>query len=308
MIAWLLAEKIGSFLLIVGAGFALVKAGLVDVRESRGLSVITVYLLMPCVIIDAFQIDYTPEIRNGFLLSLAAAVVLHAVLIAFAMALGAAFKLSALERASIIFTNAGNLIIPIVASVIGDEYVIYASTFIFVQNMVFWTVGQQMMRGGGRINVRKLTHNVNVLSMLFGLALFLSGIRLPGVAAAGLKSLAYSTGPMCMLMIGITFGSLDPRGAFTSRGVYVISALRLVAASLICVLLLRFLPLVDMMDDGKSILFISMLGATAPSAMMVTQVAQLYNIDSLYSSAISIVTMLACVVTVPLMAALYYAI
>ena len=66
MISILLAGQLAVLFLIMGCGFLLVKLHLVRSEESRTLSVITLYLIMPCVILNAFQIDYSREIRDGF--------------------------------------------------------------------------------------------------------------------------------------------------------------------------------------------------------------------------------------------------
>lgn len=45
------------------------------------MSRLSLYLIMPCMILTAFQVEYTPEIQSGLLLSLVAAVVVHIILI-----------------------------------------------------------------------------------------------------------------------------------------------------------------------------------------------------------------------------------
>ena len=39
------------------------KAGLMK-SSSKSISVVMVYLVIPCVIIDAFQVDYTPDVKR----------------------------------------------------------------------------------------------------------------------------------------------------------------------------------------------------------------------------------------------------
>ena len=41
------------------------------------VSVIMVYLVIPCVIINAFQVKYTPEIQKGLILVCVAAIAVH---------------------------------------------------------------------------------------------------------------------------------------------------------------------------------------------------------------------------------------
>ena len=50
--------------------------------DSKVISKIVLYLIIPCVIINAFQVDYTSEKVQGLLLAFAASVMLQVVLLA----------------------------------------------------------------------------------------------------------------------------------------------------------------------------------------------------------------------------------
>ena len=116
MISLILAKKILSLFLVMALGIVLVRCGIVRSRDSKVLSMISLYLVMPCVIISSFQVKYQPEILNGLLLALATAVLLHLVLIVVVGFLGKVLKLDGVEETSLIYSNAGNLIIPIVTA------------------------------------------------------------------------------------------------------------------------------------------------------------------------------------------------
>ena len=133
MISLILAKKILSLFLVMALGIVLVRCGIVRSRDSKVLSMISLYLVMPCVIISSFQVKYQPEILNGLLLALATAVLLHLVLIVVVGFLGKVLKLDGVEETSLIYSNAGNLIIPIVTAILGKEWVIYTSAFLSVQ-------------------------------------------------------------------------------------------------------------------------------------------------------------------------------
>ena len=59
-ISLILAQQIAELFLILLIGCVLVKARLLKSADSRVLSVVMVYAVMPCVIINAFQVDYSP--------------------------------------------------------------------------------------------------------------------------------------------------------------------------------------------------------------------------------------------------------
>ena len=74
MISLILAEKIFSLFLMMFMGYAVVHWGLLHAEDSKTLSLISLYLISPCVIISAFQVQYTPDVLHGLLLALAAGV------------------------------------------------------------------------------------------------------------------------------------------------------------------------------------------------------------------------------------------
>ena len=79
-ISLLLALQILKLFAIMLMGYAIVKLGLLKASDSKALSVVLVYLIMPCVIINAFQVEATPEVQKGLALACVAGLaVLYAI-------------------------------------------------------------------------------------------------------------------------------------------------------------------------------------------------------------------------------------
>lgn len=119
-----IGKKILSLFLIMLMGIILIKTGMLSQKESKGFSVITMYLINPCMILYAFRVSYTKEILYGLLTACLASVIIHVLLIAFITAVGKLMKLDAVEKTSMIYSSGANLIIPIVSSMFGNEWVI----------------------------------------------------------------------------------------------------------------------------------------------------------------------------------------
>ena len=181
MISLLLVKQIAELFLVMVMGFVLVKTHLLKAEESKSLSVVTLYLVMPCVIINAFQVKYTESIRNGLLLAFAAAVLIHIALLILVKVLEKIFHLDAVEKASIMYSNAGNLIIPIVTSILGKEWVIYSSAFISVQLILLWTHGRMVLCEEQKIDLKKILLNINMITIFFGILFFVTRFQLPGI-------------------------------------------------------------------------------------------------------------------------------
>ena len=120
-ISLLLMQQIAQLFLILLMGYAVVKTGLLKASDSKVLSVVFVYLVMPCVVLNAFQIKDTPEIRTGLLYSMGIAVGMHVVFLLLNALFRRPLKLDAVEQVNIIYSNAAALVIPIVQALLGEH-------------------------------------------------------------------------------------------------------------------------------------------------------------------------------------------
>ena len=243
---------------MMSCGFTVVKCGLIDAKSSRTLSVICIYIIMPCVMINAFQIEYSTKIRNGFLLAVAVAILIHVVLFVVCGILRKLLKMDEVETASLIYSNAGNLILPLVTSILGEEWVIYASGFLCVQTIIVWTHGQSLMQGQRQVNLKKIVQNINLIAILTGLVFFLCNIHLPKILDSMTSSLAGMIGPISMVMIGMLLAGVDWKLVFGKRRIYGIVFLKMIVVPGIITLCLKLAAPLIPMENAKTILLISL--------------------------------------------------
>lgn len=307
MITIPLIRKITELFLILFATAALVKTGVFKADYSKVLSRISLYFVTPCVIFNSFQKELTPEIQQGLLMTTALAFGFQLLFFLLAEILKRVWKATEVERASIVFTNAGNLIIPLVGYVLGDEWVIYVSGYILVFNVLFWTVGIRMFDHENTLSIRKVFLNPNILAVLAGLAMLFSGLRLPEAAAIAFSDVASMIGPLAMMITGMIVGSMKFRDMFSNHRVFGVILFRMVLASGIAAVLAALSGIAGSIPSGREIVMIPLLSAIAPSASNINQVAILYNKDAQYASAINILTTLSCIVTIPLWVLVYEA-
>ena len=305
MISLLLFKQIAQLFLAMLVGFCLVRCGLLKPKDSRVLSVVALYASTPCVIIKSFQMECTPEMLRSLALSLGSAVLIHLVMFLLVYLLRRPLRLHPVEQASVVYSNANNLIIPIVNAILGPQWLIYISMFVIVQLPLLWSHGRFLLSGERTVSVRKILLNVNILSILLGGALFFLGISLPPVITGTMTSIGNMLGTLSMLVAGMLMGGVDFRRLFTSLGIWKAAFLRLVAVPLVVLVLLKYSGLARLVPDGETILLVSFLSAITPSASAVTQIAQVYSSDGEYAGSINVVTTLLCIVTIPVIIALY---
>lgn len=303
MVLMLLEQIVQLFLCIV-LGWLLVRLHLLKPEDSRVLSKVCLYLVTPCVIINAFQLQRTPELLQGLALSLGAAIGIHA-LFFIATALLRPLRLTPVEQASLIYTNSGNLIIPLVTAVLGPEWVIYCSMFQLVQQFPMWSHCRIILSGDRNVSLKKTLLNVNIISVFVGVLLFLLNLPLPTVIAGTMKSIASTIGPLSMFVAGMLMGEQNLLAVLRIRSIWKVAFLRLIALPLVVLCIFKYSGLAALVPDGQSILMISLLAASAPAAANVTQIAQVYGHEGDYAGAINVITTLLCIGTMPLMVLLY---
>lgn len=304
-ISLLLAHEIAQLFLILLAGFVLVRAGLLRAADSKVLSVILVYLVIPCVIIDAFQIEDTPAIRAGLAVSFAAAAAIHLLFLVLTGLLRRFLGLDAIERATAIYSNAGALVIPLVQALLGQEYVIYSCAFIIVQLMLLWTHGSMILRGAGALSWKAILTNVNLLSIAAGAVLYAGRIPLPAVLSGAMDDMGALMGPLGMLLAGMAIAESPLRQLVCTPRYYLTAALRLVVYPLAALVLLWTTGMAALLPDGRAILMTVYLAVITPACTTITSMVQLYGQDAGKSSALYVMSTLLSIVTMPLMLAVF---
>ncbi len=281
-ISLILAQQIAELFLILLIGCVLVKARLLKSADSRVLSVVMVY-----AVINAFQVDYSPAVVTGLLYAFALAIALHALLLLLARLLRRPLRLDVIERTCIIYTNAGILVIPLVRALLGEDYVIYSCAFLVVQQVLLWTHCRSLLCGTRGFAWKKIIGNVNIIAILIGGALFILRLPLPGLVNDLFSQLGAMVGPIGMLLAGIVIADTPLR--------------QLIICPIITVLLLRVIGAASWIPDGHSILLTVYLACITPACATVTSMAQLYDRDAEYSSALYVLTTLFSILTMPLM-------
>ena len=298
-------EEIIKLFVIMFMGYAVVEAGLMKSSESKSVSVIMVYLVIPCVILNAFQVEYTPDVQKGLLLACAAAVAVHILFLLLTAILKKPLHLDVIERATIIYSNAGILVIPLVQELLGQEYVIYSSAYIAVQLILIWTHCKNMLCEEDKLEWKKVLLNVNIISIIAGVVLFIFRIQLPSGAQDVLNMMNNMIGPLGMLLAGMVIAEVPLKTVFTRKRSYLSAALRLFIYPVFVLGLMKVIQTFASIQDSKQILLTVYLASITPACATVTSMAQLYDKDAAYSSSLYVLTTLLSIATMPVMVGLF---
>lgn len=286
-------------------GFALVKSGLIKSEDSTALSRISLYVLMPCAIINSFNVSLTSEIVAGLALTFGAGIAIHLLLLVIDAFYKKSAQATAVERASVFYSNAANLIIPIVSFVLGDEWVLYSLGFMTVQLVFIWSHGIGIFEGGQSIKLKKILLNPSILAIALGLCLLVFNIRLPEFVADITSSFGGVLGYVGMLIAGMTAAKLDFVKLLKNGRLYFTVIMRVVICPTLVLILLKTALLFITVTNADKILLISFLAATTPSAATVMQFSRLYDTEVDYAVGINILTTVISCATMPLFVTIY---
>ena len=304
-ISFLLFKQIAQFFIMIIMGYTLVKLKIVKSEDSKVLSMVCLYLIMPCVIINSFLIEFTPEKLKGLGLAVVVAIVIHFVAWVFIRILGKVLNFNPVEKASVMYSNAANMVIPVVMSVLGDEWVLYSSAFVSVQLVLLWTHCKSMLSNEKGFELKKIYTNINLIAIFIGILLFITKIHIPSVLQGTLKSVGGTVAPISMIITGMIMAGAELKKVFSNGRIYLVLFFRMIFFPFIVFMIIYFTGITKVIDNGAMILLVTFIATITPTASSITQMAQVYGNNEQYAGAINIMTTIVSIVTMPIMVALY---
>lgn len=296
-----LAEKIAGLSIYIVLGFIAVRSGLMTYADSKALGKFALWFLTPCAMVNAFQYDFSAEKLAGMGVSLAGSLVVVAVFALLTAVLRKAAPLTVVDYTTMEYPNAGNFMLPLIASAMGGEWVIYLSAAFFVMNLLIFTHGQAVLSGQKRISLAMFVKNPVLLAVAVGLVMWVTGWRFPGLLGETVDTLGDMMGPVFMFSIGMVLGTADLRRVFGDRKAWLLCAGRLLLYPAAAILALRLCGLMGLHPQGRGILMVVALTAGAPSAVMVVQFTQMFRTEeeAQFASAANILSSVLCLATLP---------
>ena len=198
----------------------------------------------------------------------------------------------------IVFPNCGFIGIPVVSSLLGQEYIVYVTIFVLVFNLYFYTYGVAMLDGKFSLKSLKSLNNPGMYCCVLGLLLLVFSVRLPDFLMTALNSLGNCASPLALMTVGYSLYHTDLKAVFRMPRLYAFSALKLLVIPLLALPILRLLPL------GNDLLVLVMIMFGMPVGNMPLILAAERKLDCSICSAAIMMTTVLCVVTVPILMAM----
>lgn len=301
--------SIGSQVLVlfilIAIGFLCGKKGIINENAAKKMTDIVLYVVTPCVMISAFQKEFSPETLVKVLIAAAAAAVILTLSIVIVRLV---FRQKDINRKkvlqfAVIFSNCGFMSLPLQRELLGEDGWFYGSIFVAVFNIFVWTYGLFDMSGDKKqLSIKKLVTNPGIIGALAAILLFVLGIKLPGIISQPVTHLANLNTPVPMLIIGFYLSRAKLKNAFTDAGAYLAMALRLIAIPVAVTFAMAALGL------DKTMIIAYVIACSAPTAATTTMFSAKFDRDVELSVSVVAASTILSIITMPLVVSLAWTI
>lgn len=289
-------EQLGLLMIFISIGYLFGKAGLVDHNHAKILSVIGVYLFLPCTIFNSFSNSFTPANLTVYYPLLLASLVILLVLFLFARGVSRALAPTAnYERRvffySLIVPNYGYMGYAMAEGLFGAEGLLELIIFSLPISIYTYTAGFASLTKRP-ISFKKLLNAVNV-AVLLGIFVGLFNIKVPAFATMVLNKSAGCMAPISMLLAGLTISQFDLKGLLLNKKTYIMCLLRLIVIPLTIFFVLRAVT------DNPTLIRTALLFYCLPCGMNTIVFPKLVDEDCSTGASLAFVSNILSMSTIP---------
>lgn len=291
--------------ILISIGFLCGKKGLINENAAKKMTDIVLYVVTPCVMISAFQKEFSGDTAIKILIAAAAAIVIlvFSTLLARLVIRDKNESRKKVLQFSVIFSNCGFMSLPLQKELLGEDGWFYGSIFVAVFNIFVWTYGLLDMSGDKKqLSIKKLVFNPGIMGAAVAIILFVCRIKLPEIVIQPVTHLANLNTPVPMLIIGFYLSRAKLKDAFSDVGTYIAMSLRLVIIPVIVTFIMALLKL------DKTMMIAFVIACSAPTAASTTMFAAKFNHDVELSVGVVAASTILSIITMPLIVSLAWTI
>lgn len=292
-------SQMGILVFVMVVGFVCAKLGVTNSDSNKHLSNIVMNVLLVCTILySVMNTEMEMDLADlGFVLL--SFVAMFAVLSALGWVTAKVLRPGAERKGitffAVTFANTVFLGFPVIEALYGADGIFIAAISNIPFNLMAYTVGLGAVRGGVKgLTVRKALAPPLVASLL-AVLLFLSGIEVPKFVSDAFGTMSGATIPMSMLIVGTSLGSVSLKSAAGNWRVYAVVAIKLLVAPVVVWFVTRLFVTDEML------LGVTVILASAPTAMIATLFAIECGRDEGYASECVFIGTVLSAVTMPIM-------
>lgn len=290
----IMVTQTAAMFLMMAIGIALSQARYLDRAGAQQLASIAVYVATPAVVVNSLATDFSAEkLANA---GICAALCVGLTLGSAALAWLVYRDRQRISQFAIMISNMGFIGIPLVQSVLGEEYVFYVSAAIAAQVPISWTYGIWLVsQDKSLMSPRKVLTNPSVIAVAVGVVLFFGSVSLEGVFQVTVADMGNLNTGLAMLVLGSYLAETDFRSILRNKNVYLTNVLRLLVVPLLTIALLAPLPIAM---EAKLVMLIAF---AAPGGTTTAMFSQMFGGDYRFGAGLVSISTLLSMVTMPAM-------
>ena len=299
-----LLQQMGILFVYMMIGYVACKKEYFDQEFGKKLSWLVVNVANPMLAISAVVNNEEQIAKKDFYVIVLLAICFYAFFLILAQILP---RLIGVQRSDIgvykmmtTFNNIGFMGFPVIAAAYGNGALIYAVPFSIMFNILCYTWGIQTLCGGGEKGNWKRIINIGTISGIISIVLFFMQIPVPKMICSLSAGLSNLTGPLSMLVIGISIAAMELKDLFTDVKLLKFALIKLLAVPVAAMLL------VCQVIDNRLICEVFLVMMATPAASMCAMLSQQYGGDyELAAKGVALTTILS-VVTMPIVSEIVF--
>lgn len=299
-----LLQQMGILFVYMMIGYVACKKKYFDQEFGKKLSWLVVNVANPMLAISAVVNNEEQIAKKDFYVTVLLAICFYAFFLILAQILP---RLIGVQKSDIgvykmmtTFNNIGFMGFPVIAAAYGNGALIYAVPFSIMFNILCYTWGIQTLCGGGEKGNWKRIINIGTISGIISIVLFFMQIPVPKMICSLSAGLSNLTGPLSMLVIGISIAAMELKDLFTDVKLLKFALIKLLAVPVAAMLL------VCQVIDNRLICKVFLVMMATPAASMCAMLSQQYGGDyELAAKGVALTTILS-VVTMPIVSEIVF--
>ncbi len=318
-----IVKNVAILFIMMIPGIIMKKCKLSGENFGKGLSNLILYIAQPVLIFTAYLRPFDKNILINFVYVVIFSAIAHVI---FALVANFTYKkapdmVGRMLNFATTFSNAAFMGMPLIAAVLGDEALLYASAYNIVFNLFLWSVGVRIctkdrdLDGDGDSDecdekiakkqqssyIKKALLHPATLASVLGLIVFFimpESAVIPSVVSDSLTMIKNLVAPLSMFVIGLRLAEIDFRGFFSDKYLYVFFALRHFVLPLLIVALIRLLAFFGL-QLHEYVVMVTVIMVSTPAASSATMFAEKFDCDAAYASKVVTFSTLLSVLTMP---------
>ncbi len=289
----MITQTVAMFLMMA-IGIALHEAKYLNRRGAQQLANIAVYVASPAVMLNAFASDFSWDrlVNAGLCAALSVAFTLGSAVIAWLVY----HDRQRISQFAIMISNMGFIGIPLVQSVLGEEYVFYVSAAIAAQVPISWTYGIWLVsQDKSLMSPKKVLTNPAVIAVAVGIVLFCCSVNLEGVFQVTATDMGNLNTGLAMLVLGVYLAETDIRSLLRNKTLYLTNFIRLAVIPLAIIAVMALLPI------PMEVKLVILIAFAAPCGTTTAMFSQMFGGDYRFGAGLVSMSTLLSLVTMPIM-------